>query len=188
MIDVISEDFKDLDLSEYPYDKEHTALGEYHYLKPQGNYGSWYDPIPLHQWRRLGGSWLITSSEGKRYLEQNRGDNTRDAFKNVHCCLVHKTKLYNDFTLSFSIRLFEINHFCGMAFAYKTSRNYYAVGIKNSRFVIMKRYQECFDILASVDIEIDDFKTYNITISIENDIVFAKINDKTIKNIVIKNN
>ncbi|MDE6408233.1 MAG: hypothetical protein K2K50_06485 [Anaeroplasmataceae bacterium] len=33
---VVYEDFTDLELNEFPYDRGHTALGEYHYilLKP----------------------------------------------------------------------------------------------------------------------------------------------------------
>ena len=65
---LIKEDFTDLDLNEFPYDRGHTALGEYHYLKQPGKYGNWYDPISLHQWRSLDGSWLVTSQNGKRYL------------------------------------------------------------------------------------------------------------------------
>ena len=33
MITLIKEDFKDLELNEFPYDKMHSALGEYHYIK-----------------------------------------------------------------------------------------------------------------------------------------------------------
>ena len=108
---LIKEDFTDLDLNEFPYDRGHTALGEYHYLQQPGNYGNWYDPISLHQWRSLDGSWLVTSQNGKRYLEQNRGDNSTGAFKNVYCCLVHKKKIYSEYTIDFDIRVFEINCF-----------------------------------------------------------------------------
>ena len=80
---LVKEDFKDLLLGEFPYDKEHTALGEYHFVKPDGVYGNWYDPICLFRWRSMGGSWLVTEDLGVRYLEQNRGDNTSDAYKDV---------------------------------------------------------------------------------------------------------
>ena len=107
---LVNEDFKDLDFGEFPYDKFHTALGEYHYLKFEGNYGNWYDPIPLHRWRSLDGSWLITSSNGKRYLEQNRGDNTTSPFENVIPTLVHKEKLYAPYVIEYDIRLLEFNN------------------------------------------------------------------------------
>ena len=123
MITLVKEDFKDLELTEFPYDKMHSALGEYHYVKPEGYYGNWYDPICLHQWRSTDGSWLVTSDGTNRYLEQNRGDNSKGAFKNVFSCLVHKQELFNEYTLEFDLRIFEIDNYAGMAFNYLTSRN-----------------------------------------------------------------
>ena len=73
---IVFEDFKDLELNEFPYDRAHTALGEYHHRRYQGTYGAWYDPIPLHQWRSMDGSWLVTSDGKERFLEQNRGNHT----------------------------------------------------------------------------------------------------------------
>ena len=168
---LINEDFTDLELNEFPYDRGHTALGEYHHYKAVGNYGNWYDPIPLHQWRSLDGSWIITSNNGKRYLEQNRGDNTRDSFKNVYCCLVHNQRLYSDYELEFNIRLFELNHYCGMAFSYITSRNYYAVGINDKEIALYKRYQEDFIIIDRKEINIDDLKTYNVKVKVGNKVL-----------------
>ena len=145
---LINEDFCDLELNEFPYDKMHTALGEYHYIKYKGNYGNWYDPIPLHQWRSLDGSWLITSEFGKRYLEQNRGDNTKGAFVNSIPTLVHKEKLYAPYVIEFDLRLFEFDKYCGVEFLYITSRNNYFLGING----------------------VDDLKTYYFKIEVNNNI------------------
>ncbi len=164
---IISEDFKDLELGEFPYDKGHSALGEYHHIKIPGKYGNWYDPIALHQWRSLDGSWLVTSDGVKRYMEQNRGDNTKGAFSNVYCCLVNKKKLYSSFKLEYNIRLFELNHYCGMAFSYITSRDYYAVGMNGNEIAIYKRYEEDFTILDSKVLNVDVFKDYNIRIIVD---------------------
>lgn len=165
---LVSEDFKDLELNEFPYDRFHTALGEYHHFKEPGSYGNWYDPIPLHQWRSLDGSWMVTADNDKRYLEQNRGDNTKGAFENVYCVLVHNERLYCSYELEFNIRLFELNHLCGMAFSYVTSRNYYAVGIDGDVISLYKRYQDDFIVIDSKKLDFDDLKTYNIKISVSN--------------------
>ncbi len=158
---VISEDFKDLELNEFPYDRAHSALGEYHYLKQAGVYGNWYDPISLHQWRSLDGSWLITSDGKKRFLEQNRGDNTKGAFANVYCCLVNKKKLYAAFTLEFDLRIFEVEHYCGMAFNYLTSRVYDFIGIKGNRLALYHREEESFFEYAYKEFDFVDLKTYH---------------------------
>ncbi len=168
---IIKEDFSNLDLGEFPYDKGHSALGEYHHVVMPGNYGNWYDPIALHQWRSLDGSWLVTSDGNKRYMEQNRGDNSSGAFKNVYCCLVNKTKLYSSFTLEYNIRLFELNNYCGMAFCYVTSRDYYAVGMNGNSITLYKRYEESFEIIASSELITDSLETYHIKIVVNDDVM-----------------
>ncbi len=167
---LINEDFKDLELNEFPYDKFHTALGEYHFLKPKGFYGNWYDPIPLHQWRGLDGSWLITSSNGKRYLEQNRGDNTKGAFINVIPTLVHNEKIYAPYIIEYDIRLLEIDKYCGVEFLYKTSRNNYFLGIDGSYLTLFKRNQEEFREIKKIIYKIDDLKTYHFKIIVNNNL------------------
>ena len=161
---IVKEDFKDLLLGEFPYDKEHTALGEYHCWKPNGICGNWYDPICLYQWRSMGGSWLVTEECGVRYLEQNRGDNSVNAYKNVYCCLVHNEVFYFGYKLSFEIKILELNQYCGMAINYKTSRCYDFIGIKGNVLSIIRRKDDDFIILGSTNIVFDDSKAYKISV------------------------
>ena len=139
---VIKENFDDFKPTEFPYDHDHSALGEYHHLMPKGYTGSFYDPISLHQWRSLGGSWLITKAFGKSYLEQNRGDNASGHFKDVSAILVHKQKLFASYTLEFDISLFETKKLCGICFGYIHNRKYDCVAIDGESLVIYHRDQE----------------------------------------------
>ena len=173
---LIKEDFNDFKLSELPYDKGHTALGEYHYLKYDGYIGNFYDPICLHQWRSQDGSWLITEDNGIHYLEQNRGDETKGAFINVCSTLVHKEKIYSSFKLEFNLRQFEINSYSGMAISYITSRHYYGIAIKYNEFFIFERIEENINILAKKEFKFDDSKDYKIIAFVSNKII-AKIDD-----------
>ena len=93
---LIDETFKEFPIGELPYDKFHTALGEYHHIVHEGYFGNWYDPIDVHQWRTMDGSWLVTSDENGYYMEQNRGGIGSGAFKNVYATLTNKEKLYAD--------------------------------------------------------------------------------------------
>ena len=176
---IIKEDFSDFDTLEYPYDHGHTALGEYHHIVHDGYYGNFYDPVPLHQWRSLDGSWLITEENGKKYLEQNRGDNTSGAFINCYPTLVNKTKLYSSYTLNVYIRLFELSNYAGIGFNYLTSRNNYFVGIKKNKIALIKRYEENFTEIDSKEISFDIYDTFKLTIIVNNKCeVF--LNDKPI--------
>lgn len=168
---IVKEDFWDLELNEFPYDRGHTALGEYHCIKQKGVYGNWYDPICLHQWRSLDGSWLVTSDGTTRYMEQNRGDNSKGAFKNVYCCLVHDRSFYAGYTLEFNLRIFELASYCGMAFHYVTSRVYDFVGILGDTISLIHRNEETFTTYASGKIKFDDLKTYHIQVNVGQTVV-----------------
>ena len=167
---LINEDFSDLELNEFPYDKMHTALGEYHYIKYKGNYGNWYDPIPLHQWRSLDGSWLITSEFGKRYLEQNRGDNTKGAFVNSIPTLVHKEKLYAPYVIEYDLRLFEFDKYCGVEFLYITSRNNYFLGINGKYLTLFRRIKKDYKEIKKIIFSVEDLKTYHFKIEVNNNL------------------
>lgn len=71
----------------------------------------------------------------KNVFRTNRGNHTKDAFRNVYCCLVHQQRFYRPFRLSFSLRLFEVAEYCGMAVNYVTSRCYDAIAIKGEFFL-----------------------------------------------------
>ena len=45
---LLDEDFKDFPIGEFPYDKNHSAMGEYHFIHYPGYYGKWYDPVCNH--------------------------------------------------------------------------------------------------------------------------------------------
>ena len=176
---VIKEDFSDFYTSELPYDKGHTALGEYHHIEYDGYFGNFYDPVPLHQWRSLDGSWLITEENGIKYLEQNRGDNTKGAFKNVYATLAHKERLYSTYTIDLDIRLFEVSNYAGIGFNYVTSRNNTFIGIKFNEISLIRRYEEDFNILDTKRITFDIYDTMHLKIVVSSE-VLVYLNDELI--------
>ena len=40
-----NEDFQDFPIGEFPYDKDHTAMGEYQYVVENGYHGNWVDMV-----------------------------------------------------------------------------------------------------------------------------------------------
>lgn len=174
---IIKEDFSDFKTEEFPYDHGHTALGEYHHIKYDGYTGNFYDPVPLHQWRSLDGSWMITEEDEIHYLEQNRGDNTKGAFLSTYPTLTHKCRLFSSYTISVNIRLFELTNYAGIAFNYLTSRNNYFVGIKKNKIALIKRHEEEFLELDMKEISFDIYDTFNLRIIVNNH-VMVYLNNK----------
>ena len=40
-----NEDFQDFPIGEFPYDKDHAAMGEYQYVVENGYHGNWVDMV-----------------------------------------------------------------------------------------------------------------------------------------------
>ena len=175
---LIDENFKSFPTKELPYDKFHTALGEYHHIEYEGYIGNWYDPIDNHQWRTSDGSWLITSDGNNNYLEQNRGAISKGAFENVYAVLAYKDPMAATFGIDLKIRLFELtDNYAGFAFSYITSRLYYALMINKNGIALIKRENEEFSIISKADMAINDLDTYNLKISVGSSVyVYLDIN------------
>ncbi|MBQ9520010.1 MAG: hypothetical protein IJR67_00850 [Acholeplasmatales bacterium] len=174
---VIKEDFKDFNTGEFPYDKMHTALGEYHHFKNPGYSGNFYDTVSLHQWRSLDGSWMVTEEDGTHFMEQNRGDNTKGAFLDTYPLLTHKCKLYSFYTIEYDYRPFEVLGYGGVAFNYLTAREYSFFGMKHNKIAIFNRIQNEFEEIASKEYIIDSINTYHIKIEIKEKSIKVYIND-----------
>lgn len=162
MINIIHEDFTDFSQQEFPYDKEHSALGEYHYIKHKGYTGSFYDPISLHKWRGLGGSWLFTNSFGKYYLEQNRGDFADGHFKDVSTILTHKEVLYAKYDLSFYMTLLETNKPCGICFNYIHNRLYDALTFDGTYLYLYHKDQDKITYYLMQEFKMESLEEYFI--------------------------
>lgn len=167
---IINENFEDFKLEEYPFDKGHTALGEYHYYMPEGYDGNFYDPIALHQWRSMGGSWLITELFGKHYLEQNRGDNTKGHFTPVSAILAHKKVIYVPYDISFDLRLFETKNLCGIAFNYIHNRKYDSIAIDGEKLVVYHRDQETVTVYKEIEFKACDLETYHFEVKVSDNV------------------
>ncbi|MBS5284413.1 MAG: hypothetical protein KHY46_11185 [Clostridiales bacterium] len=71
------EDFEDFPIGEFPYDRDHTATGEYHYIREKGYAGNWYDPVCNYTYNGTGPTWIITEYEGVHYMESMRIEKNR---------------------------------------------------------------------------------------------------------------
>ena len=65
---LLDEDFSDFPIGEFPYDKNHSAMGEYHFIHYPGYYGKWHDPVCNHTYNGQGASWIISEYNGKHFI------------------------------------------------------------------------------------------------------------------------
>ena len=66
------EDFQDFPIGEFPFDLEHTAAGEYHYIVEEGYAGNWVDQVCNYTYNGTGPSWIITELDGIHFMESMR--------------------------------------------------------------------------------------------------------------------
>lgn len=170
MINLIYEDFHDFSSLEFPYDLNHSALGEYHTIKPKGYMGNFYDPVPNHQWRSQGGSFLFVKIDNKTYLEQSRGDFSKNAFKDISPILVCKTKIYAKFQLEFEITPLSLANYQGICFNYLHARKYDSLSFRRNDLILYRKNQSETKILAKYDYEFKALNTYHFKIEIDNNI------------------
>ena len=71
------DDFKEFPIGEFPYDRDHSATGEYHYVTEAGFHGAWYDPVCNYTWNGSGPSWIITEWQGRHFMESQRIEKNR---------------------------------------------------------------------------------------------------------------
>ncbi|MBQ6124653.1 MAG: hypothetical protein IJL13_04545, partial [Spirochaetales bacterium] len=120
---VFSEDFTSFELGAFPFDAEHSAMGEYHYYPNPGYSGQWFDPIS--DWSYRGPTWLISNADmdGGRCIEQMRLAESGE--KKAIPVLRAGDVMWEDYTLSALVRPMIADQINGILFRYQTSMMHY---------------------------------------------------------------
>ncbi|CCV63737.1 conserved hypothetical protein [Alteracholeplasma palmae J233] len=177
---VYHETFEDFPLGEFPYDKAHSALGEYHHLMPEGYMGNFYDPINNHQWRSMEGSWLVVNYDGKNYMEQNRGYNVKGHFSDVTSMLVLNSDDFKNYILETKVMLYSKDYETGIAFDYIHNRKYMAVVIGTDYVELYKKDQVTRTSIKKVAYKVESLIDYKIRIVKNNKVIKVYLNEELI--------
>ena len=120
---VFTEDFTSFQLGPFPYDAEHSAMGEYHYYPNPGYSGQWFDPIS--DWSYRGPTWLISDADmdGGHCMEQMRL--SEPVPKKAIPTLRAGDILWEDYTVSALVRPMIADQINGILFRYQTSMMHY---------------------------------------------------------------
>lgn len=132
-IRLINEDFSSFNLGSFPYDLDHSAMGEYHYYPEKGYKGIWFDPIA--DWDYKGPSWMITSS----FLTKNKIMESQRLVKilprKANPTLRAGDIDWKDYTFSVAIRPLINDERAGVLFRYQTSLMHYGVFFINNKII-----------------------------------------------------
>ena len=155
------DDFQSFPIGDFPYDREHSAMGEYNYFPVEGYTGQWYDPIMSFNFR--GPSWMITEEDGRHFMEQQRQTPPLPGTP-THPALVAGDKDWQDYTVSAEVRMFETSEPAGLMFRYQTAMASYLFTVGGGKARIEKIEKIKRTVLAEADasVDCDTFHTFAV--------------------------
>lgn len=173
------EDFSDFKVGDFPYDPEHSAMGEYHYYPPKGYQGNWYCPITDSELR--GPMWMIVLQEnGQKAIESQVLKRTRPSAWNM---VVTGCDDWDDYQVEVELRMLNTSLLCGLAFRYQNSRCFYILCFEDQKVKIIKRNQEEYVELASKAFEYNCDRIYRLKVLCDGMHFSAYVDDENIFNV-----
>ena len=116
---LFSDDFRKFPIGEFPYDPDHSAAGEYHYVTPKGVCGEWKDQVCNYRYNGHGPSWIVTEENGKHYMEQSRIE--KGIPHRIFPTLQTGNTGWKDYDVSVSMRRISTSGMAGIAFCMNNS-------------------------------------------------------------------
>ena len=171
---LFEDDFSAFPIGPFPYDPEHSAMGEYHYFPAKGFSGQWYDPIVAANYR--GPSWLVTNIDGVKHMEQQR---VRNPLTDEACpMLVAGDVRWTDYTLYAVMRPLYTGEPLGVLFRYQTSLKHYAFTIGGGQAALWKVCKLERTLLAECEFAISCDEAYTLEVQCVGDQLICSVDGK----------
>ncbi|MDY0244993.1 MAG: hypothetical protein RBQ89_09255 [Sphaerochaeta sp.] len=139
---LFEEDFSSFPLGPFPYDREHSAMGEYHYYPDEGYRGVWHDPVANYTYK--GPTWIVTnpSMNSCHVMELSRIQEPEA--KGTLPTLVAGDTDWRDYQLTVTLRPLSTDLYSGVLFRYQSSLRHYGLfftreGLELHRIDLLER-------------------------------------------------
>ena len=109
------EDFMDFPIGAFPYDPDHTAMGEYQYVTEKGYHGRWLDQVCNYTWNGTGPTWLVTEKDGRHAMECMRVEKNRP--HRIFPTLETGSPFWRNAEVSVSLRRLSLRGMAGLVFS-----------------------------------------------------------------------
>lgn len=176
---LFEDDFMGFQIGEFPYDRDHSATGEYHYVTEEGNCGAWKDQVCNYTYNGHGPSWIITESGGIHYMESCRIEkgNPHRMFPTLQTGDV----LWKDYDASVTLRRLSTKGMAGLAFCMNDSIDTLVFSLEpGNRAALSYRHKEEVTVLewAAFQSECDGY--HRMSISCKGSRVTCKMDEQTL--------
>lgn len=160
------EDFRDFAVGEFPYDPEHTATGEYHYIVEEGYRGNWVDQVCNYTYNGTGPSWLITELGGVHYMEAMRIEKGRP--HRMFPTLETGERLWKNYRVSVRVQRLSHKGMAGLAFCMNHSIDTLVFAlVDRQRVELQYRHKEEVQVLASAEFVHNCDTLYTLSVDCE---------------------
>lgn len=172
---LLREDFSGLAIGEFPYDKDHSAAGEYHYVRESGEWGIWSDQVCNHTWNGTGPSWIITEQNGRHSIESMRVEKNRP--HRIFPTLEAGSTAWRNVAVSAGVRRLSLRGIAGLCFCMNHSIDTLVFGFEDrDRVRLAYRHKEEIHILAEAPFLSDSDTDYRLQVDCEGSRVRCRIN------------
>ena len=176
---LFSEDFRAFPIGEFPYDPDHTATGEYHYVVEKGDRGAWVDQVCNYNWRGHGPTWLITEKDGSHFIECQRIEKNHP--HRMFPTLQTGRLSWNNYAVSATVRRLSLRGMAGLAFCMNHSIDTLVFSLENSDTArLAHRYKEEIRVLAEVPFLSDSDTEYIFCVAVQDGYVRCLINGEPV--------
>lgn len=175
---LFEECFSSFSLGAFPYDADHSAMGEYHFFPESGYKGSWHDPIANYNYK--GPSWLVTSPylDDRKMMESSRIQKPQE--KTTLPTLVSGDVLWQDYQVKVSLRPLSKDLPSGFLFRYQTSLMHYGVFFTSEGLELQRvdKLERIVLAQASFLWSTDEFQ--QVTVTLDGDLIVISHNEEEV--------
>ena len=172
-----NEDFQDFPIGEFPYDKDHTAMGEYQYVVANGYHGNWVDMVCNSSYNGTGPTWLITERDGRHFMESMRIEKNRP--HRMFPTLETGKHQWKDYEVSVSVRRLSQKGMAGLVFSMSHSIDtlvFYLDG--KDKAAVAYRHKEEVQILKEVSFPHGCDQEYRLKVDCDGRIAKVYVDDQ----------
>lgn len=174
-ITLFEDHFKEFSIGEFPYDKDHSATGEYHYVVEEGYHGAWVDQVCNYTYNGTGPSWIITEAEGRYFMEQMRIQ--KDKPHRIFPTLQTGNLYWKEYTFQAVLRRISTKGLAGIAFCMQNSLNTLVFQMEKDEVCLVKRHKEEVEYLTRAPFEQDCDTYFTLKVCLEGKRVCCYVED-----------
>ena len=173
------EDFSDFPIGAFPYDPDHSAMGEYHYVTESGYHGHWLDQVCNYTWNGTGPTWMITAPDGKHCVECMRVEKNNP--HRIFPTLETGSADWRDYRVSVTVRRLSLRGMAGLVFCLNHSIDTLVFSLEDrDRAALTYRHKEELAVLSEAAYPQNGDDSYRLEADCDGSRVTCRINGQTV--------